>query len=223
MKRAQIFRLEHYLMRLMDLKARGATYATSDTLADAVGVSGSRVRQDMMALQAVGKPHAGYSVDELEIRIRDALDLYRPKGMAIVGCGNLGHALANAGIWARAGFTVRAAFDVDPNKVGQLLVGVAIRHVEELSCALIEEPCVAACLTVPTEVAQSMTDLLVDAGVRGIWNFASVDVKAPSHVAVENQRLEFGLMTLSYLLKLHRPPKTPPQGGSKETPHGGNA
>ncbi|HEY3266574.1 MAG TPA: redox-sensing transcriptional repressor Rex [Armatimonadota bacterium] len=213
MKRAQIFRLEHYLMRLMELKIRGAAYATSDALADAVGVSGSRVRQDMMALQAVGKPHSGYSVDELEIRIRDALDLYRPKGMAIVGCGNLGHALANAGIWERAGFTVRAAFDVDPAKVGQSLVGVTIRHLDELPGALADEPCVAACLTVPTEVAQTVANLLVDAGVKGIWNFASVDVKAPMHVVIENQRLEFGLMTLSYLLKLHRPPKTPPSGG----------
>lgn len=201
MQIAQVIRLEQYLMRLWELKAAGRATATSDELAEVVGVSGSRVRQDMMALQIVGKPRSGYSIAELEQHIHEALDLCNTKSMVLVGCGNLGRALINSGIWSHAGFSLRAIFDNNPDIIGTQIGRLTVQPVDELARTIRRHRAAAACITVPTHAAQPVVDILVEAGIRGIWNFASTELKAPPDVALENQHLEHGLMTLSYRLK----------------------
>jgi len=201
MQRAQVIRLENYLMRLWELKASGRTTATSDELAEVVGVSGSRVRQDMMALHIVGKPRSGYGIGELERHIHEALDLYNTKSMALVGCGNLGRALINSGIWKHAGFTLNAIFDNSPEIIGTQIGKLTVMSVNELARTIKRRSITAGCITVPTPAAQPVADILVEAGVRGIWNFASTDLRVPPEVVLENQHLEHGLMMLSFMLK----------------------
>lgn len=200
MQRAQVIRLEQYLMRLWEMKASGRSTATSDELAEVVGVSGSRVRQDMMALQIVGKPRSGYGIQELDQRIHEALDLHNTKGMVLAGCGNLGRALINSGIWKHAGFALRAIFDTDPDLIGTQIGRLTVQPVDELARSIRRHRIIAACITVPTHAAQPVADILVEAGVRGIWNFASTELKVPPDVVLENQHLEHGLMTLSHML-----------------------
>ena len=200
MHRDTLHRYQNYLMQVTDLKAAGKQMVTSETLAAHVGVTASRVRQDMMALRTLGRPRSGYTVKDLEALLHAKLDLLTAKPMALVGVGNLGRALAQSDLWSHAGFELVELFDNDPNLVGLIMGSFTIRHVSELTESVRQRGIVAACLTVPTRQAQGVANLLVAAGIQAIWNFALVNLQTPPGVIVENQRLEQGLTTLSYLI-----------------------
>jgi redox-sensing transcriptional repressor len=201
MPKAIILRLESYLTYLGQLRREGRTSATSEDLARLFGISGSRVRQDLIALGAVGKPKTGYDIAELERLLAGALDIRNGKPIALVGFGNLGRALAGSEVWEQGGFRLRAIFDNDPRIIGAEFQGLRVRSMTELFGVVKSEQIEAVCLTVPGAAAQQVADLVAAAGVRAIWNFAPVELKVPEGIIVENQRLEQGLMTLSYRMK----------------------
>lgn len=201
MPKAIIFRLESYLTYLGQLRKGGKANATSEELAKLFGISSSRVRQDLVGLGAVGKPHSGYDIAALESMIVEALDVDNVKRIALLGCGNLGRALAGSDVWAHGGFELRALFDNDPNIIGTEIAGLKVRAITELFGVIKSEGIDSACLTVPSSVAQRAADMLVAAGARAIWNFSLTEISVPEDVVVENQRLEQGLMTLSYRMK----------------------
>jgi redox-sensing transcriptional repressor len=196
-----MLRLQSYLEYLTAIKASGRTTVTSEELATVVGLSSSRVRQDLIQLHVVGKPRSGYDIRELEILLYAELDLLSMKGMALIGCGNLGRALVASGIWEHAGFALRAIFDNDPEIIGSEINGITIRHIRELHGVFKSEKIVAACLTVPATASQGIVNVLVAAGVQGIWNFTPVLLRVSKGVVVENQQLERGLTTLSCLMR----------------------
>lgn len=201
MPKAIILRLESYLTYLGQLRREGKKTATSEELAKLFGISSSRVRQDLMALGAVGRPRAGYDIEELEQVIIGELDIRQHKAIALIGFGNLGRALAGSEVWERGGFQLRAIFDNDPAVVGSDANGMRVRAMSELFGVISSESIEAICLTVPGSAAQQVADLVVTAGIKGIWNFAPVELTVPQGVVVENQHLEQGLMTLSYRMK----------------------
>ena len=199
--RAIILRLESYLTYLGQLRTQGKSTATSEELAKLFGISSSRVRQDLLSLGVVGKPRSGYGIDELEQAIIKALDVDKTKRIALVGFGNLGRALAGSEVWKQGGFELRAIFDNDPSIIGTEFHGLKVRSVTGLFGVIKSEGIEAACITVPGSAAQQVADLLITAGIRGIWNFAPKEIKVPKGVIVENQHLAQGLMTLSYRMK----------------------
>lgn len=201
MPKAIILRLESYLTYLGQLRSEGRTTATSEDLAKLFGISSSRVRQDLLALGAVGRPRAGYAIAELEQAIVRELDVSTRKAIALVGFGNLGRALAGSEIWEQGGFRLRAVFDNDPAVIGREIGSLKVRGMTELFGVIKSESIESAVLTVPGPAAQQVTDLLVAAGVRAIWSFAPVELNVPNGVIVENQHLAQGLMTLSYRMK----------------------
>ncbi len=201
MPKAYIIRLENYLTYLGQIKAEGKFTATSDDLAKLFGISSSRVRQDIVALGAVGKPKSGYIIADLEDRIRTALDVDNIKYIALIGYGNLGRALARSDLWRQGGFELKSIFDNDPSIIGTEELGIRIRSMTEIFGVIKSEGINAACIAVPSQSAQQVADILVNAGIKGIWNFAPIELKVPDGVIVENQRLEQGLMTLSFRMK----------------------
>lgn len=201
MPKAIIVRLESYLTYLTQLRRHGKANATSEELARLFGISSSRVRQDLVALGAVGKPHSGYDIATLESMIVDALDVDNAKRIALIGCGNLGRALAGSDVWSHGGFELRALFDNNPKVIGTEIAGIRVRAITELFGVIKSERIECACLTVPSSVAQRMADMVVAAGARAIWNFSLTEISVPENIVVENQRLEQGLMTLSYRMK----------------------
>lgn len=201
MAKAIILRLESYLMYLTQLKSAGKTTTTSEELAKLFGISSSRVRQDMVSLGFVGKPRSGYSIAGLEQTITEALDVDNLKGIALVGLGNLGRALAESQIWGPGGFVLKAVFDNDPSVIGTSVRDIKVRGIGELLGVVRSEGIEAACIAVPSRAAQQVADVLVMAGVRAIWNFAPVEISVPAHIIVENQHLSQGLMTLSFRMK----------------------
>jgi redox-sensing transcriptional repressor len=201
MLRATILRLQAYLDYITAIRVSGRTTITSEELATVVGLSSSRVRQDLIQIQVVGRPRSGYDIAEIEVLLSAELDVLSAKGMALVGFGNLGRALAQSGIWEHAGFALRAIFDNDPERVGQEAAGLTVRHIRELPGVVRSDKIVSACITVPASAAHAIANLLVGAGIRGIWNFAPVSLRVPRDVIVENQHMERGLMTLSCLMR----------------------
>ena len=200
MYRETLQRYMNYLLLLAKLKGEGRATVTSDELACREGVTGSRVRQDLAALRVLGKPRQGYRISDLEILISSMLDILSAKPMALVGIGNLGRALALSDIWNHAGFELVALFDSDKDLVGAQVGSLAVRDAAGMAEIVLAQDIQACCLAVPADQAQAVADQLVAVGVRALWNFALVDLDVPDGIIVENQRLEQGLMTLSFLI-----------------------
>jgi len=154
-------------------------------------------------LGSEGRPKVGYEVSRLMELIRKIFDLDREKSACIIGFGNLGRALAGSNMWAKAGYKLVAVFDNDPAVISQETVsGLRVRSIAEIFGVIRNVGIEMAVLTVPANVAQEVTDLLIASGIRAIWNFAPTKLQTPPEVIVENQSLGWGLITLSHASRL---------------------
>lgn len=202
LSRASVLRLELYLEVLEQLIRDKREFATSSEIGEAAGITPVKVRQDLFGLGSAGRPKVGYEIVQLTKLIREAFDLDREKSACIVGFGNLGRALAGSNIWSKAGYKLVAIFDSDPAIIGTEVNGIRIRNITEIFGVLRNETIEMGVITVPVVAAQDITDMLVGAGIRAIWNFAPVKLQTPATIIVENQSLAWGLITLSHRTKL---------------------
>jgi len=185
-------------LRLLDDLDETHDMVSSEDLAEAAGVNAANVRRDLSDLGFQGTRGVGYSVPSLGDRIRRELGIEGRRLVAIIGAGNLGTALARYDGLAKRGFDVAAIYDADPNRVGQTVEDVRIQRMEDMPV-----DCKVGCfdmaiLAVPATAAQSVTDLLVELGIRSILNFAPVRVEVPDGVAVRQVDLSTELQILSY-------------------------
>lgn len=199
--RASVLRMELYLEVLEQLQAEGRKHVTSSEIGESIGVSPEKVRQDIFRLGTEGKPKVGYEVELLSGTIRSVFDLDTPKKACLVGLGNLGRALAGSTIWHRAGFSLDAIFDTDPAIIGTEVDGTRVRSMAEIFGVVKAEGIAAGVIAVPSSAAQETADHMVIAGIKAIWNFAPIKLRVPEGVAVENQSLAWGLITLSHAMK----------------------
>jgi redox-sensing transcriptional repressor len=192
---ATVDRLPVYLRVLDDLTASRSTTVSSEQLADLAGMNAAKVRKDLSYLGSYGVRGVGYDVDYLRFEITSQLGLGQQSGVAIVGLGNLGRALANhAGLTVR-GFPVTALLDTDARKVGTSVSGVTISHLDALSP---DDGIAIGIITTPPGVAQDVADRLVAAGVRAILNFAPIVLTVPEHVALRSVDVTLELQVLSF-------------------------
>ena len=133
--------------------------------------------------------------------INKILGLDREYKTIVVGIGNLGQAITNYTYYYKIGFNIVGLFDVNPKLVGLSINDVLVRDFSEMSDFVKENDIDIAIICVNRENAQKVTDVLVDAGIEGIWNFAPVDLNVPNDVAVENVHLSDSLHTLSFLIR----------------------
>ena len=136
----------------------------------------------------------------LYTEIGKILGFDRSHNFIIIGAGNLGQALANYASFERSGFILKSLFDVNPRLEGVTIRGIPVRMVDELEDFLKNNDIEIAALTLPKSKAIEVADILVDNGVKGIWNFAHTDLSLPKDVVVENVHLSDTLMKLSYNL-----------------------
>ena len=193
--------MELYLEVLEQIQAEGRKSITSSEIGESIGVSPEKVRQDLFRLGTEGKPKVGYEVEPLARLIRSVFDLDTPKKACLVGLGNLGRALAGSSIWSKAGFSLAAIFDRDPSVVGTEAGGIRVRSIAEIFGVVKAEGIVAGVIAVPASAAQETANLMVSAGIRAVWNFAPIKLQVPDGIAVENQSLAWGLITLSHAMK----------------------
>lgn len=197
---AVIRRLPRYYRNLEELSLAGTVRISSKALSDAMGITASQIRQDLSCFGEFGLQGYGYNVESLRREIGEILGVNRDHRAVILGAGNLGRALMENFRFDRCGFTLDAAFDVDPALVGKTLAGLQVLDVAELEGYLAEHRTNVAVLTVPGPVAQALTDRLVAAGVRGIWNFTNMELTVPDSTVVENVHFADSLLTLSYMI-----------------------
>jgi redox-sensing transcriptional repressor len=193
-------RLSAYLRFLEDFEGRGLATISSEELAQRGGTTSAQVRKDLSFFGSFGKRGLGYSVPELAGRLREILGLGREWRVIIVGAGKIGAALAQYRGFRQRGFTILAAYDANPEKVGRSLDGIQIRDIEELERDVARDRPDIAVLTVPAEVAQSVVDRVVKTGIKAILNFAPTQLQAPADVTVKTVNMAMELEGLSFAL-----------------------
>ncbi len=195
-----IKRLPRYYRYLGDLLEANVERISSNELSDMMHVTASQIRQDLNNFGGFGQQGYGYNVKYLYSEIGRILGLDQVYNMIIVGAGNLGQALANYVNFEKSGFVVKGIFDVNPTLRGVSVRGIEIRMVDELPVFIRENEIKIAALTLPKTGAEEVAPVLVESGVRAIWNFAHTDLQLPKNVVVENVHLSESLMQLSYNL-----------------------
>lgn len=195
---AVIRRLPGYYRHLRELEAAGVTSISSQELGERMHLTPSQIRQDINCFGGFGQQGYGYHVANLKEHIAEILGLRKEYHVIIVGAGNIGRAVANYAGFAREGFRVQAMFDASAALVGIDVHGVLVQPMEKLEGWLSAHQVDIAVLAVPKAAAQDTADMLVRGGVRGIWNFAPVDLALPEGVSVNNVHLSDSLHILAY-------------------------
>ena len=195
---ATVGRLPRYLQALIGLAEEGISVASSDELAAAAGVTSAKVRKDLSHLGSYGTRGVGYDVAYLIHQIRRELGLTQDWGIAIVGIGNLGHALANYRGFAARGFRVAALVDVDPAKIGERIGDLEVAHIDRLPELVRDRRIAIAIVATPATAAGEVVEKIVGAGIRSILNFAPAPVTAPLGVSVRSVDLAVELQILAY-------------------------
>jgi redox-sensing transcriptional repressor len=195
---ATVARLPVYLRVLTSLAEGGTATISSDLLARAAGVGPAKLRKDLSHLGSYGTRGVGYDVEFLVYQISRALGLTQHYSVVIVGVGNLGQALAGYGGFGSRGFRVAALVDADPTRVGSLIAGVEVRHVDELETILAEHEVSIGVIATPASAAQDVCDRLIGAGVTSVLNFAPVVLSVPDGVDVRKVDLSIELQILAF-------------------------
>lgn len=193
-------RLSVYLRFLEDFESGGLLTISSDELAKRGGTTSAQVRKDLSFFGSFGKRGLGYSVPELAGRLREILGLGREWRVIIVGAGKIGAALAQYRGFRQRGFSILAAYDNNPDKIGRTLEGIPVRNIADLDRDIQREHPDIVVLTVPGEEAQVVVDRVVKAGVKAILNFAPTQLQAPADVAVKTVNMAMELEGLSFAL-----------------------
>ena len=202
--KAVIKRLPRYYRYLGDLMNNGVERISSSDLSKKMRVTASQIRQDLNNFGGFGQQGYGYNVRYLHTEISKILGLEEEHPMIIVGAGNLGQALANYVEFDKMGFRLVGIFDINPVLEGIGVRGIEIKMISDLPFFLKENNVEIATLTLPKNKAAEMAELLVNNGVKAIWNFAHLDLNVTEDVIVENVHLSESLMTLSYNLSKYK-------------------
>ena len=202
--KAVIKRLPRYYRYLGELLEDNVERISSNDLSKKMRVTASQIRQDLNNFGGFGQQGYGYNVKYLYTEIGKILGMDTVHPMIIVGAGNLGQALANYVEFEKRGFKLVGIFDVNPVLDGIAVRGIEIQMISDLPFFLKENNVEIAILTLPKNKAIDMADILIENGIKAIWNFAHVDLDTPDGVIVENVHLSESLMTLSYNLSQYR-------------------
>ncbi|MBQ6680181.1 MAG: redox-sensing transcriptional repressor Rex [Lachnospiraceae bacterium] len=198
---AIIRRLPRYYRYLGELKQQGVLRISSGELSEIMGVTASQIRQDLNHFGGFGQQGFGYKVDFLYEEIGKILGVDETNHLIIVGAGHLGTAMAVYSGGKMPGFILDAVFDVDPERIGEKIGEREVLDFNGIEDYLKEHPAALAALMVPHEEAEACALRLVNAGVKGIWNFSHADLRLPAGVAVENVHMVESLMSLTYSVK----------------------
>ena len=198
--RRVVSRLSRYKNTLYRLKDLGFTKIYSDFLAEEVGVTSSQVRKDFSIFGITGNKRAGYKIDELLSELEKLFHKDSVQEVIIVGAGRLGSAFANYNGFVREQIKVVAAFDIDPSKQNKS-GNVPIYPINDMVDYIKENKIEMAILAVPAQVAEDIYKKLIDAGIRGVLNFAPIPLKSNDKCIVTTFCIEVEMDNLIYFVK----------------------
>ena len=198
---AVIKRLPRYHRYLGDLIADGRLRISSAELSQIMNVTASQIRQDLNCFGGFGQQGYGYNIKYLYGKISELLGVNEGFTAVIVGAGNLGRALAATHMFERRGVRRLALFDINESIIGTQIYGLKVYSIDDLYDFCKNEKVDIGVLTVPKDAARGVMKTLCEAGVRGIWNFANMELESTANTVVENVHMGDSLMTLSYQIK----------------------
>jgi redox-sensing transcriptional repressor len=195
-----IGRLPIYLRALQRMSDKGMKTTSSQELGDHVGISAAQIRKDISQFGEFGKQGTGYSIPYLLDKLREILKVDRVWDVALVGAGDMGHALARYQGFMNRGYNIVMIFDNDKGKVGEEIGDFTVEDtavmVEKIKAAGVK----IAMLTVPASSAQEVADKLVQAGVKGILNYAPISLNVPNNVKVQHIDPATHLQRMTYYI-----------------------
>ena len=195
---AVIGRLPRYFRYLGELKDDGIERISSQELSAIMKVTASQIRQDFNNFGGFGQQGYGYKVEYLYEEIGKSLGLHKTHNLIIIGAGNLGQALANYMNFERRGFLFRGIFDNNPALFGKKIRDLEVQPMEELETFVKKNEIDIAVLTIPKDNALEVAERLARQDIKGIWNFAHIDLNLSKEIQVENVHLSDSLMKLTY-------------------------
>ncbi|KRN27434.1 redox-sensing transcriptional repressor Rex [Lactobacillus selangorensis] len=193
-------RLPLYYRYLNFLYNAGKKKVSSTELSEVVKVDSATIRRDFSYFGALGKRGYGYDVETLLNFFKKTLNQDHLTNVALVGVGNLGHALLNYNFQQTNNIRISAAFDVNPEIAGTIQSGVPVYAMDDMVNQLKIQQIDIVILTVPAEDAQAVSEQLIQAGIKGIMNFTPMRISLPANVRVQNVDLANELQTLIYFL-----------------------
>lgn len=194
--KSAMVRLPVYLHYLNSLNDETNETISSGAIAKAVGYGEVQVRKDLATVSGSGKPKIGYRKKELAEHLQEALDCGAVKNAVIVGAGRLGCALLSYEGFAEYNLCIKAAFDKNAEKIGEYN-GKKILPTEDIKKYCSEENVGIGIITVPEAEAQGVCDILVESGVKAIWNFAPAKLRVPDGIIIKEENMASSLAVLS--------------------------
>ncbi|HTX93137.1 MAG TPA: redox-sensing transcriptional repressor Rex [Anaerolineales bacterium] len=195
-----VSRLPIYLRALRHMQAQGRLTTSSQELGEQVGISAAQIRKDLSQFGEFGKQGTGYNIVFLVSKLREILQVERVWDVALVGMGDMGHALARYQGFSDRGFRVAMAFDSDPKKISGKVGEFVVRDAREMVKAIQEAEIKVAMVCVPASAAQEVANHLVEAGVKAILNYAPISLNVPPGVRVQYLDPSIGLQRMTYYL-----------------------
>ena len=196
-----VSRLPVYLRALQYMAANGSTTTSSQELGEKVGISAAQIRKDLSQFGEFGKQGTGYHIPFLTDRLLQILKVEQVWDVALVGMGELGHAILRYQGFENRGFRIVACFDNDPAKIGTQVANFTIEDTKNIVEKVKGKGIKMAMLCVPASVAQDVTDKLVEAGVKGVLNYAPVSLSVPPDVRLQYIDPVIGLQRMAYYLQ----------------------
>ncbi len=182
-------RLPWYLSNVKLLKQRGEHFVSSTQISKEINIDASQIAKDLSYVNISGRTRVGYEVDTLIDVLESFLGFTNIHKAFLFGVGSLGGALLQDSGLKHFGLEIVAAFDIDPALVGTTLNGIPIYHSDEFVDKMNEYDVQIGVLTVPIEIAQSVTDMMVAGGLNAVWNFTPFRIRVPEHIVVQNTSL----------------------------------
>lgn len=179
-------RLSVYLQNLRRIRENGAHTISSKQIGAILNVTPAQFRKDLSYFGEFGRRGVGYDTDQLIQVLEQILGVNKAYYIGIVGAGRLGRALINYHGFAGSNISVKAAFDIDPQKIGTSVHGIDVYDMNDFACTVKEHGIEICVLSVPVEGAQQATDRIVDSGVKAILNFSPVILQVPDSIYIQN-------------------------------------
>lgn len=195
-----ILRLPQYVRVLNQLHEKGTEVVSSQQLGNLLQVTPAQIRKDLSYFGRFGKQGRGYSVSHLLTELKQILGLDRRWNVALVGVGRLGRAIISYPGFAPEGFDIVAAFDSSPKIVGQVVGSLFVQPVEEMADTVRNKKVSIGIIAVPAAHAQEVMDMMVQAGIRAILNYAPTTPQTPPGVKVRNLDPVHALQSMTYYL-----------------------
>lgn len=196
---AVIKRMPRYYRLLAMMDENGETSVSSSVLGERLGLTASQVRQDFNCFGGYGQQGYGYNVKKLLAEIRSILAVDEEHTAVIVGAGNIGKAITRFEGMAKENIKITALFDINPDVIGKTIADRTVYDISSLSDYIKENNIEIGIIAARKSVAQELADTMCEAGIKGIWNFAPVEITAP--VPVENVHFVDSIITLTYKMK----------------------